>query len=573
MTRPGDGGDDHPGTAYPESVTSEQPRSAAEALVEDRLRADLPPEAYLLPNIRITHHGQECEIDLFVIWPGVGTAVLEVKGGQVSLDRGRWMQSDRDGAHEMRNPVAQAQRAKHILLDYFEDRLPSFGGIGRTVHLAVLPYTTLPADFSAPDAPRELVIDSTGMAAIPGRIADALRRQGGDHGAVTRTGADIAVKNLLATHTAIRNQQDRARELEDEGNQLTAEQHRVLELLSYQRLAQITGGAGSGKTHLAMLKARGLARAGYRTALLCYSRGLARDFELQSRTWPEAERPAYVGMFHELAHWWGSDTHEPEGGRDAISHYYEEVLPRHLVEVAGALPQEQRFDAVVVDEAQDFSDVWWEALNASVTDPDEALLWVFTDQHQRVFDREGDAPITLSPFPLFDNLRNTPEIAGTFGSLSPVRQRTRLGSGAPVRFVDVDPEDVLDRADDAVLALAEEGWKDGQIALLTTGSRHPLQVEAVEYNGWDAYWDGFFAGEDVFYGHVRGFKGLERSVVVLAVNSRAGWDRAAEMLYVGMSRARSLLVVVGPREEIEAIGGSDVMDALDAAQAWRPPEG
>ena len=48
-------------------------------------------------------------------------------------------------------------------------------------------------------------------------------------------------------------------------------------------------------------------------------------------------------------------------------------------------------------------------------------------------------------------------------------------------------------------------------------------------------------GEDVFYGHVLGCKGLERRAVVLCVNETEVRDRARERLYVGMSRATDQL--------------------------------
>ena len=65
-----------------------------------------------------------------------------------------------------------------------------------------------------------------------------------------------------------------------------------------------------------------------------------------------------------------------------------------------------------------------------------------------------------------------------------------------------------------------------------------------------------------------GFKGLERSVVVLAVDGFKQVERAKEMLYVGLSRAQSLLVLVGPRELLEQVGGGGVAKRLRAAQAW-----
>ncbi|MFH5821154.1 ATP-binding domain-containing protein [Georgenia sp. AZ-5] len=62
-------------------------------------------------------------------------------------------------------------------------------------------------------------------------------------------------------------------------------------------------------------------------------------------------------------------------------------------------------------------------------------------------------------------------------------------------------------------------------------------------------------------------KGLERPVVVLCVNGFRV-ERAREILYTGLSRASSLLVVVGPRALVEEIGGEAVQQRLRAAQPW-----
>lgn len=67
-----------------------------------------------------------------------------------------------------------------------------------------------------------------------------------------------------------------------------------------------------------------------------------------------------------------------------------------------------------------------------------------------------------------------------------------------------------------------------------------------------------------------GFKGLERSVVVLCVNGFKDMGRAPEQLYVGLSRARSLLVVVGDSGLLEEAGGRELQLALSPTQAWRP---
>jgi ATP-dependent exoDNAse (exonuclease V) alpha subunit len=69
---------------------------------------------------------------------------------------------------------------------------------------------------------------------------------------------------------------------------------------------------------------------------------------------------------------------------------------------------------------------------------------------------------------------------------------------------------------------------------------------------------------------VLGFKGLERDVVVLAVNGFREADRARKLLYTGLSRARVQLVVVGPLGEITRLGGEGVRSRLHDAVAWAP---
>jgi superfamily I DNA/RNA helicase len=232
-----------------------------------------------------------------------------------------------------------------------------------------------------------------------------------------------------------------------------------------------------------------------------------------------------------------------------------------MVSLAQALPEAERFDAIVIDEAQDFAESWWSAVLASLRDPETGCLYVFADEGQRVFARQGRPTVDLVPIPLDENLRNTKQIAGTFSSLAPSQMRIRGQSGVPVRFVPCTTENALDVADDEAVALLESGWPSDAVALLTTGSRHPVQAER-QLAGQDVYWSSFWDDEDLFYGHVLGFKGLERPAVVLAVNGFRDEARAREMLYVGLSRARDLLVVCGDPALIRRVGGEAVAQRL-----------
>ena len=123
-------------------------------------------------------------------------------------------------------------------------------------------------------------------------------------------------------------------------------------------------------------------------------------------------------------------------------------------------------------------------------------------------------------------------------------------------------DEALDAADSEVEALLDEGWDPANIALLTTGHRHPEQQAQTDRHGQVGYWRSFWEGEDVFYGHVLGSKGLERAAVVLCINEAGDRDRARERLYVGMSRATDVLVVVGDPAVVRRIGGHEVAKRL-----------
>ena len=139
------------------------------------------------------------------------------------------------------------------------------------------------------------------------------------------------------------------------------------------------------------------------------------------------------------------------------------------------------------------------------------------------------------------------------------------GEGPAVKFVACARDDAMEAGDDEVNLLLEEGWRPEDVALLTTGTRHPEQKER-HAAGHAAYWDSFWDADQVFYGHVLGFKGLERRAVVLVVNEESAVERSRERLYVGLSRARDQLVVCADPEFIREVGGPDLARRLNMSE-------
>ena len=100
---------------------------------------------------------------------------------------------------------------------------------------------------------------------------------------------------------------------QDAADALTEHQAVILDAIQLLNRVEVRGGAGSGKTFLAVEQARRLSAKGQRVALVCYSHGLASYLERITANWPRRHQPAYVGEFHDLGKLWGA----PEGPDEA----------------------------------------------------------------------------------------------------------------------------------------------------------------------------------------------------------------------------------------------------------------
>lgn len=547
------------------TITPEEtPRlaNAAERKVYQTLVEQLQPNDRVIPGQRVTDHLKDHEVDFVVAIEGAGIACLEVKGGEVWHDGETWWQKRRGHEHKI-NPVRQAREACYALREFIEKDDRWTQGRLRWDHVVVLPNAEIAADFALPECPRWKVIDRNDLSTLVDKLRYILVRQELERPLLTQQGIEQLSTALSGRGLPQRSVVARALANEDAADALTEHQAVVLDAIQMLPRVAIRGGAGSGKTFLAMEQARRLSAKGQRVALVCYSHGLASYLERVSANWPRRQQPAYVGEFHDLGKLWGAPEGPDESIRsDATGQFWEHDLPLQMAELAMELEHGHRFDSIVVDEAQDFADSWWEPLLIALKDPDDGGLYVFTDEGQRVFNRHGSPPVPLVPLVLDHNLRNTRQIANAFQPLVDHPMRFLGGEGPSVKFVACAREDAMNVGDDQVDLLLEEGWRPEDVALLTTGTRHPEQAER-QKDGHKAYWDSFWDAEQVFYGHVLGFKGLERRAVVLVVNEESAFERSRERLYVGLSRARDQLVVCGDPDFIRSVGGPDLAHRLN----------
>lgn len=161
----------HGGKAIPERPVFQ---TESERQVWEALRASLGDGEVLIHGLRFSD-GQagDVEIDLMLLSPSRGVAVIEVKGGHVSYRDGQWTTRNGSGGVRRIHPTDQARRAKHALRRYL-DRQPEWGrGLIRSQWFLAMPLTQVEGDMG-PDGRREQLIGEADLARVRAIVDDGL---------------------------------------------------------------------------------------------------------------------------------------------------------------------------------------------------------------------------------------------------------------------------------------------------------------------------------------------------------------------------------------------------------------
>jgi hypothetical protein len=544
----------------PSTVVSD-PFRAAERRVYEALAATLPKRVAVFygaawlgrSNGRAPVDG---EADFIVADPDAGLLVLEVKGGGIARDgtTGQWVSRDRFGrVHPIKDPLDQAVTSKHTLLRKLRDLrgVPSWINAG---HGVVLPDCRRSRGLLGPAAPSEIFAFADDMGRLGERTREMIEywasgRAGSGPGA---EGLEALVRYFAPTFELAVPAGPSLDEDDRAICRLTEEQFSALDLLSRMRRVAVTGGAGTGKTLLAREKALRLAREGFRTLLTCRSGPLA-AYLAQSCAGCEN---LTVASFSQLCLEVSARAGVPvaaAGPKEPSDARLRRELPEALLEALVRSPEE-RFDAILVDEGQDFPEECWSVLQLALHDESRGILYVFYDDNQRIYATCSPFLESLPAVSLTKNVRNAKPIYDLASPYFACGKLTPAGpEGRPVVFVPAEPG-AAEREVGRVLhrLIREELVQPGQIAVLTG---EPPERSALSRAGRLGAFECTpeLDPRKVLVDSVRHFKGLERPVVVLA--ELEGALHSPELLYVALTRARVHLVIVGTPIVLKAIQG------------------
>jgi AAA domain/Nuclease-related domain/UvrD-like helicase C-terminal domain len=481
----------------------------------------------------------EYELDFLIIDPARGLLGLEVKGGvEIGRDADGWY-SGGAPRHRIKAPGQQAQRAMHGLENYIRTRaeVPAFGwGV-------VFPDAELPAALG-PELPTEVVIDREGLQWVDKAI-DGVFQAAVGAGSPLSPAAVAQLVQLLAPRVSLA--PSLAATITHDGAalvRLTEEQFTILEVLSGFPRVGVSGGAGTGKTLVAMERARRLTVEGQKVLLLCYNRGLAAYLKPRADGFDVSTFHALCDVRSKMA---GLPWPDAPAGPEAQSFWREEA-PSLLLRALDRLPDE-RYDAVIVDEAQDFHEYWWLAVERLLKRPKDDVLWVFVDPRQNIYDGSAWEALGLRTAPLTYNCRNTQRIARYAYGLVNAEPRLRPGTpeGIEVSIQRCSGEsEMLDAVRRALhrIVIAGRLPTDSLVVLSPRSEKTSAVWRAGTFGNLRLVAYPTPAGQgEVQFATLQRFKGLEADAVVLCESQTGQPHSSGQHLYVAASRARHVLEV------------------------------
>jgi hypothetical protein len=538
-------------------------------VVYEKLGRDLDDDTVILHSLGLPGHPTKIwgEADIVVL-STKGFFALEVKGGKVSCRDGVWHfgEPGSPGYTKREDPWTQAkgtmfgikERLCNADRDRFDGLLFGFG--------VVMPMET----FTAMGAEIEpaVLLDRRDFRRNLGFYIGDLQRHWiaaytAKHGRAPRLPDREDVRRARAV---LRPDIDSAFSL---GSYLNGVERELLQLSNSQirasrRMAAnprtvVTGRAGTGKTIIAIERARQCAKAGQRVLFLCFNQLLARHIRASLADDPDAagiEVRHLHSLYHEVIEKAGLAGRLQEFNGDSrvlYGHVFPELFVEAYISAGGP-----SYDVLVVDEAQD-------VLTAENLDAFDVLLsrglnrgsWhIFLDPLQNLYNTEIQeqveerlAEAQPAHDNLFENCRNSRQVAVQASIISGIDLAIEGAPDGPEcdNVYYQDRKSFIARLEDQVRNLVSRDVRPEDIVILSTRRQENSLLAGLErVAGFPLVDISQPSSGALHFSTMHAFKGLERLAVLAVDMEEIGQAERAMLHYAGLSRARGILKVFLP---------------------------
>ena len=531
----------------------------------------LPPEVHLYTRLGVPGSGADgtSDLDFLVVHPDLGLVIVEVADAGMEPAGEHWIQRQEDGTATPLNttPGAVLAQKHYQLLRFLKGAgLPSVPPITRVLALPALPLK--PGQSLGPDLPACRLLTREKLRHPFPALQEAVSggRPWANWRALDQAAhspmAPEAFQALLEVLTPVLLPPPALGELmAAEGEIPDAQAQALLDHLAHnfsQGRYRVRGAPGCGKSLLGRKVARLWAAEGRKVLVLASTRALACATRVALA---DLVRQHQAGVFtcQELAVQLLENAH-------ALPSNLATGLPAALAKALPAIPE--RWDAVVLDEAQELEPGWLGPLLGLLRDPSRDPVLVLEDPARR---RPGvTAALPGQPWHLDLCLRHGVGIRrAALQALPSCGWPLPAGEDGAVQVRTSSPGSWRHDLGQLMEELRKDGVEPGQVLVLAPhrleplgsshgGSMGPWPIQAAP--GW---WENG-SSDQVRFGTVQAFQGLEADIVIYLAPAYPHKD-GARLRYSALSRARHRAIVLDQalEEPLRILGE-------DSQQAGRP---
>ena len=482
----------------------------------------------------------DSEIDFLLFNPKYGIIVLEVKGGVISYDgSGNCYQNNK----KINDPEFQSRLNKYNLMKILRNRLNGDPQI-KFAHAVYFPDSYIDS-LCLPPAYDSIAFSGKDSPYLEKCFINLLekikiKRQTSLSDSISKLILEKLNPNFQIGNTIL----DRLEQNKRLFPVLTEIQTQLLDFINNYKKVLIQGCAGSGKTILAIKKARELALENKKVLLLCYNSLLGERLQDSVK---DLDEFVDAGTYHNFCIKLLSESCFKDRIDYKSQKFWNEILPELMQELLSE--NKLNYDAIIIDEAQDFRYEYW--LNIIEQINENTIFYVFYDSEQNIFGTDFELPFKAIPFTLKKVCRNSVSIINYIREFVDfeIKQFENSPIGEDVKVFHIkDSTSGLNDLKTSISDLIKNNKVEAQnIAILGAHSfKHTFEGESIKYSNVEII-DGSSKLKSktdyvINYYTFMKYKGCESDVIILYDVDLTD-DRWKNGIYTAASRARSLLYV------------------------------
>lgn len=542
-------------------LISEEIKSQAERKLFSEFKNYNTKDNYIiLHSLALAEHVNNIfgEIDFLVICSR-GILCLEIKGGSVECNNGRWTFANRYGKMTIKSegPFQQVQGNMQSLRAYLSKRLDKRDSLVLCQYASGVIMPDITFTYRGIEVIPEILFDKSNYV----NLTDVVQKSFDywENKLIQKygfAGSELSSEDMERLANLLRGDFRFVPSMKDIIDNtvkalcvLTDEQYDILESLSENERTLVAGVAGAGKTFLAMEQARRIFWTGKNVLYVCFNRNIAGYVQYQ---FEKENIDIRVSTLHSLI------ALDIDDEAEKSSCYYEHILPQRFLQKG----EYKEYDYLIVDEGQDiFREIYLECLDKILKGGLRNGCWcMLYDQNQNIYngDRELNSCISKlkgysATYKLSVNCRNTKQIADANMLMTaiPDQGRSKI-SGLKVDYIPYESKEEEHKIlDELLLDLKNTGIYGSDIVILSKYSlinpnnclyHYPVSHRAGILKTTGKMWQA--EKKEIRFSTIYSFKGLEAKTVIIMDIDDFSTKSIRLLNYVAISRASSKLYVL-----------------------------